>query len=270
MRLMRQVPLWTLAACLCIPILGCGSKKNDRGSKAPSASITDSDSDDAVEKKKKRYKKPIDDHDHEPSLDPDQVEKNDGGEQPGTSDQPPADNPQDNPSVPEVARLTTAVGVKNFRQINATMSALTGIPTTNTVVAPVYTQLASQLPDTNDIRSLLASHQVAITKLAVEYCDQMVVTPAALNSVLPGINLNVPATTALNATGREAINKALIVRFWGSGLSTTPDMNASLTTMSKLTDELLAGKNQNNAALTPNIVKALCTAVLASAPVTFH
>lgn len=270
MRLTQQLPLWLVAACLYSGIAGCGSKKHDKGgTAAPSSPVLEDESDDAVGKKKKRYKKPVEDYDHEPTLDPGTGNKPEID--PATQDQPP--NPESQPEVPpapEVARLTTAVGVKNFRQINATMSALTTIPPSNNVVAPVYAQLASQLPDTNDIRSLLASHQVAITKLAVEYCDQMVVTQAAVNTVLPGIPLNVAPASALNAAGRETINKALIKRFWGDGLATTPDMTSSLAALSKLTDDLLAGKNLNNAALTPNIVKALCTAVLSSAPVTFH
>jgi hypothetical protein len=170
----------------------------------------------------------------------------------------------------DVSRLKATVGIKNFAQINATMSTLTTIPTTNRVVAPVYAQLATQLPDGNDIRTFLASHQVAIGKLAVEYCDVMVDTPAAASVVLPGIALNVAPATALNAAGREAINKALITRFWGTGMSGIPDMGESLGTLSKLTDELLAGKNVNTAALTPSVVKGLCTAVLSSGPVTFQ
>jgi hypothetical protein len=182
----------------------------------------------------------------------------------------PAEEPAPGEPKKEVARLKASVGIKNFAQINATMSTLTTIPTTNAVVQPVYAQLATQLPDGNDIRAFLASHQVAIGKLAVEYCDAMVNTPAAANVVLPGIALNVAPATALNATGREAINKALITRFWGTGMSGVPEMGESLATLSKLTDELLAGKNMNTAARTPSVVKGLCTAVLSSGPVTFQ
>jgi hypothetical protein len=182
----------------------------------------------------------------------------------------PAEAPTSGPAMKDVSRLRAAVGIKNFAQINATMSTLTTIPTTNGVVAPVYAQLATQLPDGNDIRTFLASHQVAIGKLAVEYCDVMVNTPAAASVVLPGIALNGAPSTALNAAGREAINKALITRFWGTGMSGIPDMGESLSTLSKLTDELLAGKNLNTVALTPSVVKGLCTAVLSSGPVTFQ
>lgn len=172
--------------------------------------------------------------------------------------------------VPPVARLKPGVGVKNFRQIHATMSALTTIPMTQATVAAEYATLTTQLPETNDIRSFSGSHQVAITKLAVEYCDAMVVTPTALNAILPGVNLTQAPSVALDSAGRSAISKALIERFWGIGLSSVPNLEQSLATLSKLIDELLLGKNQNDPNLTPNLVKALCSAVLASGPVTFQ
>lgn len=240
-------------------LYGCGGERSKTNKRSYGAG--EPNDDDAVGITKKPYKKPIDDHAHEPTIDP-VVE-------PPVTQEPQA-QPEPEPEVKEVAALTSAVGIKNFRQINATMSALTTIPTTNAVVAPVYAQLTTQLPDGNDIRTFLPSHQVAIAKLAVEYCDQMVVTPTAVAVVLPGIALNQTPATALNTAGRDAINKALIGRFWGSGRSDIPDMAESLATLSKLTDELLAGKNLNNAALTPNIVKGLCTAVLSSGPVTFQ
>jgi hypothetical protein len=252
-----RLSLSALTACL--TFYGCGSDGGGKkGGPLGSIDADGGDLDGLGSSKKKPYKKPVDDAAHEPTLDA-------GVPGEGPTGEAPADD-----GTPEVARLTSSVGVKSFRQINATMSALTTIPTTNAVVAPVYAQLATQLPDGNDIRAFLASHQVAIGKLAVEYCDVMVDTPAAASVVLPGIALNAAPATALNAAGREAINKALVTRFWGTGLADVPDMGETLATLSMLTDELLVGKNMNSAALTPSVVKGLCTAVLSSGPVTFQ
>ena len=191
--------------------------------------------------------------------------------------QDPTEDPEEDPgvdgddlSIPPVARLKPGVGVKNFRQIHATMAALTTIPMTQATVAAEYAILATQLPETNDIRAFLGSHQVAIAKLAVEYCDAMVTTQAALNVVLPGVNLAQTPAAGLNAAGREAISKALIERFWGVGLANLPNPSIATTALNKLTDDLLVGKDPNDATLMPNLVKALCTAVLASGPVTFQ
>lgn len=262
MKTMTYLRLSLASLTVCTLLSGCGSNAKNTSNRRTANDAADED--DAVGITKKPYKKPIDDHDHEPSLDP-------VPEQPTVQPGPePTATPAPESPIEGAAALTSGVGIKNFRQINATMSALTTIPTTNAVVAPVYAQLATQLPDGNDIRTFLPSHQVAIGKLAVEYCDQMIQTPAAAAVVLPNIALNATPATALNATGREAINRALITRFWGAGLGNVPDMTESLATLSKLTDELLAGKNMNSTALTPNIVKGLCTAVLASGPVTFQ
>jgi hypothetical protein len=247
------------ALTACVAFYGCGAGGDGKqGGPLGSLDAEAEALDDFGPKKKKPYEKPVDDAAHEPTLDV------------STPAAEPTSEAPAEEAIPEVARLTSSVGVKSFSQINATMSALTTIPSTNPVVAPVYAQLATQLPDGNDIRAFLPSHQVAISKLAVEYCDVMVDTPAAAGVVLPGIALNVAPATALNATGREAINKALVSRFWGTGLADVPDLGETLAALSTLTDELLAGKNMNSAALTPSVVKGLCTAVLASGPVTFQ
>lgn len=213
----------------------------------------------------KPFKKPVDDKFHEPNLDPGTMPQ---GETPAGEE--PAAEEGEAMEEPKIAELRSAVGIKNFRQVSASMSSLTGIPESNATVKPVFDQLTTQLPESNDIRSFLASHQVAIAKLAVEYCDALISNAQTAAVVLPGVNLNQAPSAALNAAGREMINKALITRFWGPGLADVPKMDDALVALSALTDQLLEGKDVNSAALTPNLVKGLCTAVLASGPVTFQ
>lgn len=157
--------------------------------------------------------------------------------------------------------------IKHFRQINATMSTLTTIPSSNPQIVTAYTKLESQLPDTNDARSFLPAHQVAITKLSVEYCDAMINSASAIALVLPNIELNRPASEALTTSNRELIFKALIKRFWGNSLDSRPDEGLTLRTLHQLTDQLLANKDVNQPGLTAGTVKGICTAILASGPV---
>ncbi len=63
-------------------------------------------------------------------------------------------------------------GLRNFSQINATMSVLTGVDgQAVSAVRNQFNSLKQQLPGGNDLGSYVASHEVAILKLAVEYCD---------------------------------------------------------------------------------------------------
>jgi hypothetical protein len=74
----------------------------------------------------------------------------------------------------EPANCPPAIGVRTFDAINATMSAVTGVPTTNSRVATSFTTLRQQLPAVPDMEAFLASHQMGITQLAIEYCSVLV------------------------------------------------------------------------------------------------
>lgn len=182
------------------------------------------------------------------------------------------DTPTTDPNVPpsqDAAKIVTAMGVRNFRQINQTMSHLTGIPMTDATVLAAYKELETQLPDSNDLRAFIGSHQVAITKLAVEYCDRMVETPAALAAALPGFNIAQTPTVAFSAAGKTQLAKLLVDGFWGGGMDTSPDATGSTDVVEDLIDEVLTGKTMTDLNVTKSVVKGVCSAVLSSGPVTF-
>ena len=77
---------------------------------------------------------------------------------------------------PEPADLPAQsdIGARTFSELNATMSDLTGVPTSNAKVLPKYKLLKQQLPSTADINAFGPANIIGIAQLAFEYCDQLV------------------------------------------------------------------------------------------------
>jgi len=80
-------------------------------------------------------------------------------------------NPSDPPADTSVV-IKPESGIRNFDQVNDTMSALTGVAKSLTYSS--YVDLKSQLPGTNSILTFVASHQVVVMKHALDYCTRMV------------------------------------------------------------------------------------------------
>ena len=78
------------------------------------------------------------------------------------------------PAEPADLPAQSDIGVRTFSEVNATMSEITGIPTSNTAVFTVYTNLIQQLPSTENITSFVPANIIGISQLAFEYCDQLV------------------------------------------------------------------------------------------------
>ena len=161
------------------------------------------------------------------------------------------------------------IGVRNFAEINASMAALTTVPTNQSSVQETYLQLRQQLPTVTDIGSFLASNQMAITQLAIKYCDALVEDVSLRSNYFPDFNFNTSANSGLDSANRDALFNPLLSRMLGIGLSSQPDETNVRSELDALADRLLtcAANNSCAANTTPNIVKASCAAVLGSAAV---
>jgi hypothetical protein len=158
------------------------------------------------------------------------------------------------------------VGVKNFEQINSTMSALTGVPTTDANITTVYNDIVIQLPTDNNIKNFLPSMQVAITKLATEYCDRTVETDAYRIKIWKTINFAQGPSTTLTATNKTALINQTVERFLGPIEQT--EIDKSKTELLALYDILLSGESLTSNLTTKKVVKGICVATLSSAYIT--
>ncbi len=175
----------------------------------------------------------------------------------------------DGDELPPVNQVVVKAGLRNYEQINATMSTLTGVPRTNATVRTEFvTNLSTSLPTDNDVRAFLGSQQVAVFKLAVEYCDALVKDTAGRGAVFGVFNFAATPAVAFDTAGKDALADALVTKFWGKGLASLPPHAESVDAVVAVIDSLLVGKNLATVAVTPAVATAVCTAALASAPVT--
>jgi cytochrome c553 len=146
------------------------------------------------------------------------------------------------PSDP-AQNVMSDIGMRTFDEINATMSAITGITTavnldatelaavvvkedayrasggtgtpltTTEQLDKTFTFYRQQLPSIEDIQAFLSSHQMGVAQMAVKYCDVLVETnPSFFQDA--GTNVfamnSAPATAFANATERNKVTYPLL------------------------------------------------------------
>lgn len=151
------------------------------------------------------------------------------------------------------------VGVKNFEQINETMASLTGVNPTSNSIKNTFQTLEVQLPTENDVKSFLAANQVAVTKLAAEYCNSLLDSTSLRASVWPNYNFN-----SFNTTDKDFIIDRSLDHFWGASID-APGRAASRFELQSLLNDLSVGEDTTRSANIIKITKGVCTAVLGSA-----
>jgi hypothetical protein len=162
------------------------------------------------------------------------------------------------------------VGIRDFDRINNTLAELTGVDPNDPDVLSTFEEVRQQLPMDPDVRSFVSAMQVGIAKLALEYCNELVDSPALRAAFFPGFNFNRDAVSAFAAQAdRDLISNALYNRGVGSSLANQPSQADISTAVNELIDELILGCTPATcpAERTETVVKSTCTAVLGSAAV---
>src|SRR5271169_1262724 len=80
--------------------------------------------------------------------------------------------------APSPGPVVADIGIKTFASVNSTLSALTGVPTSDTNVSATYLAVQQQLPPVATLESFSSANQVGIAQLAIQYCNEMVNNPA--------------------------------------------------------------------------------------------
>lgn len=159
------------------------------------------------------------------------------------------------------------IGLKTFDEINASMSVMTGVPTTDTKVKNTFDKVKQQLPTIENIGGFLSAHQMAMTQLAIQYCDALVEDSTLRASFFPGFDFNASANTVFDASGRNLIIDPLLEKLVGSSLNSQPADTDVRTELENLMDTLTSCANTSScdSDRTYSVVKASCAAVLGSA-----
>ena len=163
------------------------------------------------------------------------------------------------------------VGLRTFDELNATLSQITGVPPTNTRVAATYDTVKQSLPSLEKLGAFGASQQTALAQLAIQYCNQMVETPALRNAFF-GASLN-PTASATSSFGskdtpnivnRDIVIGALLQKGVNTGLQWNPDDTVISKELDNLINTLVAGPTGSASGGTGTVMKATCGAVLGS------
>ena len=155
--------------------------------------------------------------------------------------------------------------------VNASFAKLSG--QSRSVAQATFDEITEQLPPAYDVRSFVSSQQVAIAKIALEYCSALVDGPYR-DAFFPGFDFSaVPTAAFATAAERDRIFNPLYDRMVGDGLVMQPTRAEVRSALDAMTNQLLAPcatPGACSAQRTTAIVKSACTAVLGSAAVTLH
>jgi len=157
------------------------------------------------------------------------------------------------------------VGIRTFEEINVTMANITGVPRTNVDVMETYERVKQQLPTDENVEGFLSAHQMAITQMAIEYCNALVESTSLRASFFPGFNFSAVPATALDNAGRTALISPLLSKAIGTNLATQPLDSDVEDELNDLIDRLGNCGGSCNATRTQTIAKAVCSTVLGSA-----
>ncbi len=170
-------------------------------------------------------------------------------------------------------------GLRTFDEVNASMSAMTGIPVTHASVNSVYSDVKTQLPTSEVADSFLAAHQIGVAQMAITYCSALVDQEVPLadgdRRFFSGFNFNAaPATAFADAAARDLAYDPLINLTVGNSLSAQPTAAQIKANFDILLDGYTgSGVNRSglldcggscDATRTQTIVKSLCAASLGS------
>ena len=169
------------------------------------------------------------------------------------------------PATPPDATPKSDVGMRVFSEINSSLSEITGVPKSDAGVKSTYTLVEQQLPVVPSIDAFLASHQIGIAQLAIQYCDSLVESGQA-SSFFPGLNLN--ASPAVAFADPTVVTTPLINGGIGINIATQPLAADVRTELNSLIGNLSAcGGGACPANRTKTVTKAACAAVLGSSAV---
>ena len=174
---------------------------------------------------------------------------------------PPAPTPVDLP--PE-----SDVGLKTFDELNATLSQITGVPQTNARIIATYDLVKQALPSVEKFATFGPAQQTGLAQLAIQYCNQMVDTPALRTAFFgSGLNPALSGSAVFGSSGsanREGLIGDLLTKGKNTGLEFDPDDVVIHDELDNLINKLLAGPTGGANGGAGTVMKATCGAVLGS------
>jgi hypothetical protein len=190
--------------------------------------------------------------------------------------------PPPTPDTPTPTDLppASAIGVRTFDEISATMSVITGVSQLDPGVKATFDEVRQSLPATESIEAFLSSHQASIAQLSSEYCNSMVndmvASPALAAQRFPGFPFTAATAVAWPAASsptEDLFFDPLLNPELGTAvpIGTAPDRAA---VKAELTALVHGGHSRSglvnmgptfDAARTQAIAKGVCAAIVGNA-----
>lgn len=170
------------------------------------------------------------------------------------------------PAAPVDLPPQSQVGLRQFEEISASMSAMTTVPTTQAEVKATYDLVKQALPQNESIEGFLSAQQVGIAQLSIEYCNALVENGTLRSAYFPGVDFGGSASAVFGSAGaRDQVFNPLLDRMLGVSVGTQPDRAAVRGELDSLAAKLSSCGGSCAADRSKTIAKASCGAVLGSA-----
>jgi Concanavalin A-like lectin/glucanases superfamily len=192
------------------------------------------------------------------------------------------------PGVEDFGDPVPVLGVRSYDRVNASMAVVTGVDTQTPAVDGVFDELVQQLPSTTNLKSFVSANQVGVAKLGTEYCDALVGdgTPASQtmrdaffpDAALFGWDL-APAAAFADPAQVDIVTDPLLDQIIGAGMRGDVMGLPARDQVESILDQLIVdlsgtcggvGEPVCDGDYTKNIVKGLCTSVVASGALHIH
>lgn len=157
------------------------------------------------------------------------------------------------------------IGMRNFAQINASMSVMTGVEKSNSNVSATYALIKQQLPTLSNIETFISAQQMAITQLAIAYCDAAFESDNVRNQWFPNVNFNTLPNDTYDNNGRLNFIIPLLAQLMPENVATHPERDVVSLELNELINRLSICESSCPAERSLTIAKSSCAAVLASA-----
>jgi len=172
-----------------------------------------------------------------------------------------ADGGSDNTSPPPPEALRGTVGIKNFLQLRASMSAVTHVPISDPDVADYFQRNKTHFSADGTVGTISGPMMLAHSGLAGIFCSKLVDSessaPASSRKFFSAVDFTQDPTAFTEVNRRDAIQ-----RTFQNILTRVPE-ESELTILLRAMNEASAGRDLT-AELTSALCLVTCTAVLAS------
>jgi len=172
---------------------------------------------------------------------------------------PPADPVNEDPR-PDL-------GLKTFEKIHGTFSSVTGVSMTQSDVDTTYQNVKQGLPTVVDINTFVSAQQMAVTQLAIAYCNALVNDTGLRAAFFPDFDFTDSVNDAFVLGDRSFVTTPLYEKTMNTGLAVQPSLVEVETELSNLIDRLISCNSSNScsAERTEIVVKATCAAAIGNA-----